>query len=329
MNALPRQLEATGPTAVRTERLAKRYGRTVALDGVDITVPAGSVYVLLGPNGVGKTTLLKVLLDLVVADSGRAAVFGVDTHRDAALAKAQIGYVPERDVVAYDWARVDDLLRYHASFFRGWDAVYATELARFFDVRADARMGTLSKGQQRRVQLLLALAHRPPLLVLDEPMDGLDPLMRDRTAVAIADHLARFETTILMSTHQVQETDRLCDHVCVLSAGAVQAQLSRESLRRGLRRYTLEPPPLWAATPALDGAVLQREGGAREAAWTIWGEERDVVDRLRAAGAVVHRVEPLTLHDAAVVLLASAVVGGSAGDDALAAVAHQTQHAGV
>jgi ABC-2 type transport system ATP-binding protein len=316
MSILPRQLETAVRAAVRTRALRKRWGSAVALAGVDITVPEGAVYVLAGPNGAGKTTLLKVLLDITVADSGTAEVFGLDTHTDAARARAQIGYVPEREESAYSWMRVADLIRYHAGYYAAWDASYASELARLFELRPRARLGELSKGQQRRVQLLLAMAHRPPLLVLDEPTDGLDPLVRERTLAALADHLARFPTTLLISTHQVHETERLCDHLCVLRAGAVQAQLSRADLRRRLRRYALDVPAGWAGAPALDGAVIQREGAAREIALTVWGDEGHVSARLRAADATIRHVSPLTLQDATVVLLAagSAPAAGAADD---------------
>jgi ABC-2 type transport system ATP-binding protein len=321
---VPRRLRAPEGAAVSTAALTKRYGRLLALDGVDITVPSGAVYVLVGPNGAGKSTLLKVLLDLVVPDAGSAQVFGVDTHRSAAVARAQIGYVPERDDVAYDWIRVDDLLRCHAAFFPCWDALYASELARLFEIRPASRLGSLSKGQQRRVQLLLALAHCPPLLVLDEPLDGLDPLMRDRTIAAVAEHMARFETTVLMSTHQVQEAERLCDHVCVMSAGRIVAQVTRDALRSSLRRYTLELPAEWTGSAALESLAITRSCRGREAVWSIWGEERAVVSALQGCGAVVRGVAALTLHEATLALLTRASGAASTTD----AVQPEPLHAG-
>ncbi len=294
----------TETMAVRTEALTKQFGRNEALRGVDLSVPDGAVYVLVGQNGVGKTTTLRVLLDLVVADSGSAEVMGFDTSRDGAQVRAHVGYVPERDESGYGWLRVGALMKYHAAYYPQWDAGYATELSRTFDLRPDVKFGQLSKGQQRRVQLVMALAHHPPVLVLDEPTDGLDPVMRDQSLSALAEHLARFPTTVLISTHLVHEAERLGDHLGVMRAGRIERQCSRETLHRCLRKYHIQVPDGWAGAPALADAVVRRNGGSREAAWTVWGDEPEVTERFRSAGATIRQVEPLTLEDAALALLA-------------------------
>ena len=303
MMSVPKVLTAGGPMAIATRSLKKRFGSATALAGVDLTVPEGSVYVLVGPNGVGKTTTMEVLLDLVVADSGSAEVLGLDSHAEGPRVRAHVGWVPERTELGYGWMRVGAMIRYHAGYYRAWDGAYAAELARLFQIRPDATFGRISKGEQRRVQLLLALAHRPPVLLLDEPTDGLDPLMRERTLSALAEHLARFPTTILMSTHRVNEAERLGDHLGVMHAGRIVAQLDRETLRRCLRAYRLDVPAGWAGAPEMADAVVSRSGSARGLAWTIWGEESDVAQRLRAAGATIREIEPLSLEDAAVALL--------------------------
>ena len=309
MTTVPKDLIARGSMAIATRALTKRFGRVRALAGVDLTVPKGSVYVLVGQNGVGKTTTFDVLLDLTVADSGTAEVMGMDTHRDGARVRAQIGWVPEKSEAAYGWMRAGALIRYHAAFYPAWDDAYAAELMRLFEIRPEDRFGRISKGEQRRIQLLLAMAHRPPILLLDEPTDGLDPLMRERTLSALAEHLARFPTTILMSTHRVNEAERLGDHLGVMRAGRIDAQLDRETLRRCLRAYRLAVPEGWAGAPALADAVVARNGTPRELAWTIWGEEADVAERLRAAGATIREVEPLSLEAAALALLSRQVEG--------------------
>ncbi len=325
MDKLPTELTTTGPLAVTTRSLVKRFGRTTALAGLDLAVPEGSVYVLVGRNGVGKTTTINVLLDLVVADSGTAEVFGLDTRAEGARVRAQVGYVPERHEVAYGWMRVGALMRYHAGYYPAWDAAYADELSRLFDIRADIKFGRLSKGQKRRVQLLLALAHRPPLLVMDEPTDGLDPVMREEALSALAAHLARFPTTILVSTHQVHEIERLGDHLGLVRAGRIEAQFSRDTLRRYLHSYRLEVPDGWAGVSAMEDVVIRRNGSGREIAWTIWGNEAEVTERLGGAGATVRQVEPLTLEDAALSLLTQrATSNGADGSEIL-----QTIPAGV
>lgn len=300
---LPTELGATGPLAVETRALVKRFGGNTALAGVDVAVPEGCVYVLVGPNGAGKSTTLKVLLDLVVADAGSARVFGLDTHTNGPRVRAMIGYVPERQDAAYGWLRVGELMRYHAGYYASWDAAYASELSKQFAVRPEMRFDRLSKGQQRRVQLLLALAQRPALLVMDEPTDGLDPAMREQMLSTLAGHMARFPTTVLVSTHLVHETERLGDHLGVMSEGRIEVQCTRETLRRGLRRYRMQVPGDWRGAPLPDDVVIRRNDSQREVAWTIWGEESEVSERLRASGATIRQVDPLTLEEAALALL--------------------------
>ena len=310
MTGMPTSLTPGGSMAIVTHALRKRFGKTTALAGVDLTVPEGSVYVLVGANGVGKSTTFDVLLDVVSPDSGHAEILGMDTRVQGPRVRANLGWVPEMLDAAYGWMRVGARIAYHAGFYRSWDGEYAKELVRLFEIRLDAKIGRLSKGEQRRVQLLLALAHRPPVLLLDEPTDGLDPLMQDRALSALAAHLARFPTTVLMSTHRVQEAERLGDHLGVMHAGRIVAQTDRETLRRRLRAYRFRVPDGWAGAPQLADVVMQQDGTPRELVWTIWGDEPDVTERLRAAGATVQDVEPISLEHAARALLSRQAAGG-------------------
>jgi ABC-2 type transport system ATP-binding protein len=298
---LPTRLD--GPHAVVTRALAKQYGRERALSGIDLQVPEGAVYVLIGPNGAGKTTTLKILLDLVRATGGSAEVLGLDSRRCGPQVRAQVGYVPERLEWGHAWMPVGRLLEHHAAYHPSWDAGYAAQLARGFDVRLDRKLGTLSKGQTRRVQLLLALAHRPRVLVLDEPTDGLDPIMRDETLGLLTDHIAQAPTTTLISTHLVHEADRLADHVAMMRAGRLVTQTPRDLMRRMLRLYRADVPDGWAGVPDLNGSVAQRAGIGREIQWLVWGEESEIAARLSHAGATVRDVSAVSLEEATLALL--------------------------
>jgi len=300
--ALPTRLR-DGDLAVDTRGLTKRFGDLVALHDVTLQVPTGAVYLLVGPNGAGKSTTLKVLLDLTRADQGVADVFGLNSREHAPQIRANIGYVPERTEWGYGWMRVGRLLQHHALYYPSWDAAYAAKLAQQFELRMDRKMGTLSKGQARRVHLTMALAHRPPLLLLDEPTDGLDPLMRDETLGTLADHLSESPTTVVISTHHVEEVERLADHIGVLRSGELRAQMSREDLDAGLRRYRVEVPDGWPGVPSLNGTVLRRVTASREVQWTVWGPEAEVVQKLSGAGGTVREVVPLSLLDATLALL--------------------------
>jgi ABC-2 type transport system ATP-binding protein len=307
-------MNARNGRAVETHGLAKRFGSRVALDGLEMRVPEGAVYVLVGPNGSGKTTTLRTLLDLVRADEGWAAVLGKDSVAEGPEARALAGYVPERQDAGYGWMKVQQLLDFHASYRNSWDAAYAAELMERLEVRDHTKFGKLSKGEARRVQLVLALAHRPPVLLLDEPTDGLDPVMRDEALALLSDHVAETGATLLVSTHLVYEVEGLGDHLGVLREGRLRAQLDRETLRAKLRRYTLEVPEGWAGVEALADRIVRTTGGGRELAWTIWGEESELLTQLKAGGATVRDVDPLTLEEAAVALLAMKNHDGLAGE---------------
>jgi len=168
----------SGGDAVTTHGISKRYGRETALDGVNLRVPEGAVYVLVGVNGAGKSTTLKVLMNLERADAGTAEIHGLDTVRRGPEARAQVGYVPERPDHGYRWMTCRGLLKHVAAYYPTWDHPYADRLSLVFGLRLDRQVATLSKGESRRLQLVLALAHRPPVLLLDEPTDGLDPVVR-------------------------------------------------------------------------------------------------------------------------------------------------------
>jgi ABC-2 type transport system ATP-binding protein len=306
-DVLPTRLEApdNGVFGIETRDLVKRFGADVALDRVTLQVPEGAVYVLVGPNGAGKSTIFRMLLDLARPDGGHASLLGADPRVRGAALRATTGYVPEHHTWGHPWMSVGAMLAHHATYFRTWDTEYAAQLARGFGLRSDRRVGALSKGQGRRVHLVMALAHRPRILLLDEPTDGLDPVMLDETLALLADHLASSPTTVLLSTHQVGDVDRLVDHVGVMRHGRLILQATRDVLHRSLRRYRAEVPAWWQGVPALDGSVLRRARLGREIQWSVWGEERAVVERLSDSGAVVRDVAPLTLNDAALTLLSS------------------------
>lgn len=292
-----------GDDAVTTRGLSKRYGRETALEGVDLRVPDGAVYVLVGVNGAGKSTLFKVLMNLERPDAGTAEVFGRDTGREGPEVRARVGYVPERQDAPYRSMTCERLLRHAALFYPKWDHAYADHLTRALGIRPDRRVSGLSKGETRRLQLVLALAYRPPLLLLDEPTDGLDPVVRRRALALLAEHLADAPTTVLISTHHIDELESLADHIGVLRDGRLVAQMSREELQRTVRSYQLEVPDGWELPPELHATGLRRSSAGRDVRCTLVGEEREVAGRLAAAGARLHQVSKLALEDATLAFL--------------------------
>ena len=292
-----------GDYAVATHGLSKRYGREQALTDVNLWVPDGAVYVLVGINGAGKSTLFKVLMNLERPDAGTAEVFGLDTGRDGPEVRAQVGYVPERHDAPYRSMTGARLLQHAASFYPEWDHAYAEHLTRALGVQLHKRVGSLSKGETRRLQLVLALAYRPALLLLDEPTDGLDPVVRRRALTLLAEHLADTPTTVVISTHNIHELESLADYVGVLKEGRLVAQMPREELQRTVRSYQLEVPDGWEPPRDLQATALQRSSAGRDLRCTLVGDEREVTRRLTAVGARVRQVNKLALEDAALAFL--------------------------
>ncbi|HKJ03074.1 MAG TPA: ABC transporter ATP-binding protein [Longimicrobiales bacterium] len=289
--------------AVTTRDLTKRYGSVAAVGGLDLQLPERGVYVLVGPNGAGKSTLIRVLMGLGGYDHGVVDVLGLDPRTQGSGIRAATGYVPEGQELGYARMSVGRLLRHHEVYRPTWDKGYARRLTMALEIDLDKRCGALSKGQRRRVQLVLALAHRPPLLLMDEPTDGLDHVIRDVTLGLLSEHLSDCPTTVLISTHRVYEVERLVDHVGVLCGGRLLGQMPRAELRSKLLRYWADVPEGWSGAPELNGRVIRRGGTGREIEWTAWGERDQVTGALTRAGATVHDVTPLSVDEAAIALL--------------------------
>jgi ABC-2 type transport system ATP-binding protein len=289
--------------AAATYGVSMRYGTETALAGVDLRVPEGAVYILIGANGAGKSTAMKVLLNLEMPYAGRAEVFGLDTAARGPEVRAQVGYIPEQHEHDYGWMTCGRLIRHVAAHYPSWDSAYAARLIDVFGIRLERKVGTLSKGEARRLQFVLALAHRPPLLLLDEPTDALDPVVRNRTLAQLAEHLADTPTTVVIATQHIHEVESLADHVGVLREGRLVAQLTRDEMRRTVLRYRVEVPEEWAPPPELRSASLRRSRAGREMQWTLIGEPAEVTARLAAAGAAVRDVTPLALDEAALAFL--------------------------
>jgi ABC-2 type transport system ATP-binding protein len=289
--------------AVATYGLTMRFGKETALDGVDLRGPDGSVYLLIGANGAGKSTAMKALLNLERPASGRAEVFGLNTADDAPRVRAQMGYIPESHAQDYGWMTCARLIQHTAAFYPGWDHAYAAHLINAFAIRVDRKVSTLSKGESRRLQFVLALAHRPPLLLLDEPTDGLDPLMRNRTLAQLAEHLADSSTTVIIATHHVHEVESLADYIGVLREGRLAVQMTRDDVRRTVARYRIEAPESWRAPADVRVASARRSRTGRELQWVLIGEPDEVTSRLTSAGAIVRDVAPLSLEEAALAFL--------------------------
>lgn len=214
---------------IETHQLTRRYGRNEAVHELNLTVPAGCVCALLGPNGAGKTTTLKLLMNLLAPNSGSARVLGVDSRRLGERERAQIGYVSENQQLPL-WMSVRQLLDYCRPFYPTWDRALERTLLSRFELPETRKLGQLSRGMLMKAALLASLAYRPKLLVLDEPFSGLDALVRDEFIKGVLEVSETGDWTVLISSHDIEEVERLADRVALLEAGRLQFHETTEAL---------------------------------------------------------------------------------------------------
>jgi ABC-2 type transport system ATP-binding protein len=240
---------------VEVKDVTRRFGARAALDSVSFSLTPGAVYGLVGENGAGKTTLIRHLLGLLKAESGSVRVFGLDPVADPVGVLSRIGYLSEENDLP-GWMSVDELMRYSRAFYPGWDETYAEDLRKAFSLDRESKIKTLSKGQKARAGLLIALAYRPPLLVLDEPSSGLDPIVRRDILGAVIRTVADEGRTVLFSSHLLEEVEQVADHVTMISRGRIVLSSPLDALRESHR--------VDGRLPSLNEIFVARVGAAAE-----------------------------------------------------------------
>ena len=243
--------------AIRFEGLVKTYGDVRALDGIDLTVPRGEVFGFLGPNGAGKTTAIRILMDLIRPSAGRAEVLGFDAQRDTLEVRRRCGYLPG-DLELYNSLTVDACLDLVASLRGDVDPRYRGELVERLRLDTGRRIGALSRGNRQKVGLTIALMAKPELVVLDEPTNGLDPLVQDEVEAILREVVADGRS-VFFSSHVLAEVEQIARRVAMLRGGRIVAVSDLAEQRRlAPRRVTVafaEPPPA-SAFAELDGVRL-------------------------------------------------------------------------
>ena len=276
---------------VEIHGVSRSFGKQVALDDVDLVVPSGSVMGLVGENGAGKTTLLKHVLGLFRAKTGSVRVFGKNPVEEPESVLGEIGYLSEiRDLP--DWMKIGELLSYTKAFFPSWDDAFAEELREMFELSLDQKVKTLSRGQRARAGLIAAIAHRPQLLVLDEPSSGLDPVVRRDILSAIIRTVADEGRTVLFSSHLLDEVQRVSDHVAMLHLGKMLLTSPMDDVLTTHHRLTVRfEQPL--DSPLKIDAALRCEGAGRD--WTILcnGKQSAIEAQvIQLNGEIVDRAAP-------------------------------------
>jgi ABC-2 type transport system ATP-binding protein len=267
-------------TVITTRNLSKRFGSVEALQGLDLEVPKGSVYGYLGRNGSGKTTTIKLLLGLLKPTAGSSRVLGFDPQKEPVPLRERVGYVAEGQKM-YGWMKVREILRFTGGFYRTWDAELAERYLKRFELAPDARVKTLSKGQAARLALLLALAPRPELLILDDPTMGLDPISRQEFLGDIVRAIQEEGRTVFFSTHILQELEQVADWVGILDRGRLLSHGQVDALKATVKRYemTFEGP---APTEVHLEGLLRLNTRGRDLVLTARGNPEKIMRQIHA-----------------------------------------------
>jgi ABC-2 type transport system ATP-binding protein len=283
---------------IETDDLRKRYGATEALRGLSLQVPPGSICGFLGKNGAGKTTTIKILLGMSRASSGTARVFGLDAGDEAASVaiRQRTAFVGEEKDLP-DFMTVAELTRFTASFYPSWRTDLEAKYRHRFELPAEQKVKTLSKGTRTKVALLLALCRGVELLVLDEPTSGLDPAVSEDVLKALVAFTAEADATIFFSSHQIPEIDQIADRVIVIDRGRAVVAGALDDLREHYRRVNLvfdgDAPAVSLRSP---GVVRARREGRVLSVLSSAGTA-DLIAEARTLGATATDEGPVTLKE--------------------------------
>lgn len=262
---------------IRFQNTSKRYGKTIALDDVSFDIPQGVVCAVLGANGAGKSTAIRLLLGLDDPDSGSTEVLGMNSRTHALEIRSRVGYVADQPPL-YDWMTVGEIGWFATGFYpTGYQAQYAS-LIRKFDLDETQKISGLSKGMRAKVALSLAMAHRPELLILDEPTSGLDPLVRREFLESMIDVSAEGRT-VLLASHQVSEVERAADMVAILLNGKLICLERLADLKRCTQEVILTLPDAESPIPTMPGDVLAHVAYGHEHVWMVRGLDNDTLNQ--------------------------------------------------
>jgi ABC-2 type transport system ATP-binding protein len=279
--------------AVQFEGVRKEYPH-FTLDDVNLELPTGSIMGFIGANGAGKSTTLRILMGLVHQDRGAVHVLGCEMPAQQAEAKRDVGFVSE-DMRLYGAAPLAWHMEFIRSIYPSWDQAYAESLLKRFDLKAEQKIKGISHGQRVKAALLLVLARRPRLLVLDEPTTGLDPVARYEVLRALMEILADERRTILFSSQNTLDVEQISDQITFIDRGRIIDSADKETFLDRWRRLRLDVPPA-VVLPAFPGIVETTSSG-RLAVVTTNGYEPAMAEMYHAAGVTVQAVDSMTLEE--------------------------------
>ena len=278
---------------IEVRDLYKSFDDFMALKGLNITVPDGAVYGLVGPNGAGKSTLIRHLAGIYRQDSGEVLIDGAPVFENPDI-KKRIAYIPD-DIFFYTQASIRDMMKFYRDMYPGFSTERFEKLAEAFPLDAKLTMRKLSKGMQKQAAFWLALSCCPDYVVLDEPVDGLDPVMRRQVWKLLLSDVAERGTTVLVSSHNLRELEDVCDHVGIMDRGEMLLERPLSDMQDNMVKLQLVLPEGGELPEGLE--ILNRSSVGRVQQLILRGRTEDVTEKLGAAQPIFLDVLPLTLEE--------------------------------
>ena len=278
---------------IEVKNLVKSFDGFKALDGLNISVPKGSVYGLVGPNGAGKSTVIRHLAGIYRQDSGEVLIDGKHVYEKPEV-KSRIAYIPD-DIFYYTQASINDMMKFYADIYPSFNKQRFEELGKVFKLDRKQLMRRLSKGMQKQAAFWLAICIEPDVIILDEPVDGLDPVMRRQVWSILLSDVAERGTTVLVSSHNLRELEDVCDHVGIMNHGKMLVERSLDALQENIVKIQLAMPDGGELPEDLE--ILHKSNTGRLQQLILRGNAEELSAKLSAAGPLFLDLVPLTLEE--------------------------------
>ena len=278
---------------IEIKNVVKEFDGFRALDDLSMTVPSGSVYGLVGPNGAGKSTIIRHLTGIYRQDSGEVLVDGQPVFENPSV-KNRIAYIPD-DIFFFSNASIGEMARFYRSIYPQFDAERFKKLGEVFGLDTKRQMRKLSKGMQKQAAFWMMMALRPEFLVLDEPVDGLDPVMRRQIWSIVMADVAENGTTVLVSSHNLRELEDVCDHVGIMNKGKIMIERTLSELQEGIIKLQLALPDGGTLPDGLD--ILHKTSTGRLQTIILHGASAELEEKLSPCKPLFMDFVPLTLEE--------------------------------
>ena len=278
---------------IQVKELIKSFDGFRVLDGLNIHVPKGAVYGLVGPNGAGKSTVIRHLAGIYRQDSGQVLIDGQPVYENPEI-KGRIAYIPD-DIFYYTQATINDMMKFYRSVYPRFSPERFEKLEELFNLDRKQPMRKLSKGMQKQAAFWLAMSQCPEVVILDEPVDGLDPVMRRQVWSALLSDVAENGTTVLVSSHNLRELEDVCDHVGIMNHGRMLVERSLSALQDNIVKIQLAFADGGKLPEGLE--ILHRSSTGRLQQLILRGSAEELTAKLSAAGPLFLEVVPLNLEE--------------------------------